>query len=83
LLALLPFLLPFLLRFSWCVAIANLTYFVATFNTLRFAFFHTAKLRQFSCATKFQASNWGDFQQQLTKFSANGIDLSAGRALSI
>ena len=34
------------------VSIANLTYYVATFNTLRFAFFHDTKVRLFARARK-------------------------------
>ena len=35
-----------------------------------FSIFHTAKVRHFSCATKFQASNWADFQHEFERFCA-------------
>ena len=56
------------------VSLPNLTYYVATFNTLRSLIFHTAKIRQFTDATKFRPSNWGGFQHELERFlqRANG-----------
>ena len=50
------------------VSLPNLTYYVATFNTLRSLIFHTAKIRQFPDATKFRPSNWGGFQHELERF---------------
>ena len=55
------------------VSIANLTYYVATFNTLRSLIFHTAKIRQFPDAAKFRPSNWGGFQHELERFSARAV----------
>ena len=55
------------------VSLPNLTYYVATSNTLRSLIFHTAKIRQFPDAAKFRPSNWGGFQHELERFSARAV----------